>query len=209
MSPRASRHGRKAPRRARSSYSTAGLRTASGITRFYPSRDSAEDALSAGSFAVGALMVISGPFFPPSLLQPGPRADTRRCAVGTQATESDCALIGAQWVVTTAGAVASGPAIGGRLHVRIGDDQYAVEQLVYHPKWNGGVELRRDAAQVGRTVPAFPAVRLAWRVSTERSNASRRHAMSRTRVGLGRRSGRRRSGTIPRPPRSPRSSQRS
>src|SRR6185295_1665306 len=99
----------------------------------------AEEALIPGAFVLGALLAFTGPFFPPSLLQPGPRADTRRCAVGSFATQSDCALIGAQWVVTTAGAVATARPTGGRLHVRIGDAEYAVEQLVYHPKWDGGV----------------------------------------------------------------------
>ena len=112
--------------------------------------------MSAGSFAVGALMVISGPFFPPSLLQPGPRADTRRCALGAQATQSDCALIGAQWVVTTARAVAAARPSGGRLHVRIGDAEYAVEQLVYHPKWDGGVRHDVTLLRLAERVPAFP-----------------------------------------------------
>jgi hypothetical protein len=107
-------------------------------------------------FAVGAVMAISGPFFPPSLLQPRPRTDTRRCAVGAQATQSDCALIGAQWVVTTAGAVAAARPWGGRLHVRIGDSEYAVEQLVYHPKWNGGVRYDVTLLKLAERVPAFP-----------------------------------------------------
>jgi len=112
--------------------------------------------LSPGALAVGALIVISGPFFPPSLLQPGPRADTRRCAVGAQAAQSDCALIGAQWVVTTAGAVAAAPPSGGRLRVRIGDAEYEVEQLVYHPKWTGGLRYDVTLLKLTERVPAFP-----------------------------------------------------
>lgn len=112
--------------------------------------------MSIGTFAVGALLVIGGPFFPPSLLQPGPRADTRRCAVGAQATQSDCALIGAQWVVTTAGAVATARSSGGRLHVRIGGSEYEVEQLVYHPKWNGGLTYDVTLLKLTEHVPAFP-----------------------------------------------------
>ena len=133
--------------------------------------------MSAGSFAVGALMVISGPFFPPSLLQPGPRADTRRCAVGAQATESDCALIGAQWVVTTAGAVAAARPSGGRLHVRIGDAEYAVEQLVYHPKWDGGIRHDVTLLRLAERVPAFPVWPLPGEVSTKVECVAR-HAMS-------------------------------
>lgn len=109
-----------------------------------------------GAFVLGALLTFNGPFFPPSLVQPGPRADTRRCAVGARATQSDCALIGAQWVVTTAGAVATAKPSAGRLHVRIGDDDYAVEQLVYHPKWNGGVRYDVTLLKLTSRVPAFP-----------------------------------------------------
>jgi len=109
-----------------------------------------------GAFVLGAVLSFTGPFFPPSLLQPGPRVDTRRCAVGSFATQSDCALIGAQWVVTTAGAVATARPSGGRLHVRIGDDEYAVDQLVYHPKWNGGVRYDVTLLKLAARVPAFP-----------------------------------------------------
>ena len=128
--------------------------------------------MSAGSFAVAALMVISGPFFPPSLLQPGLRADTRRCAIGAQVTQSDCALIGAQWVVTTAGAVAAARPSGGHLHVRIGDTEYDVEQLVYHPKWDGGVRHDVTLLRLAERVPAFPLRPLPGEFP-RRSNASR------------------------------------
>jgi len=106
------------------------------------------------------MLAFGGPFFPPSLLAPGPRVDTRRCTIGAQATQSDCALIGAQWVVTTAGAVATALPTGGRLHVRIGDDQYAVEQLVYHPQWNGGVKYDVTLLKLMSRVPAFPVLPL-------------------------------------------------
>lgn len=93
--------------------------------------------MNPGMVAIGALIAFVGPYFPPSLLHAPVRADTRRCTLGAQSSQSDCALIGAQWVLTTAGTVATARPVGGRLHVRIGDDEYAVEQLVYHPKWNG------------------------------------------------------------------------
>ena len=109
-----------------------------------------------GSLVLAALVSFDGPFFPVSLVPPAPRADTRRCTIGAQATQSDCALIGAQWVVTTAGAVTSARPAGGRLHVRIGDDQYAVEQLVYHPKWNGGAKYDVTLLKLSDRVPAFP-----------------------------------------------------
>ena len=112
--------------------------------------------MSPGSFLLAALMAFDGPFFPASLVQPAPRADTRRCAVGAQVTQSDCALIGAQWVVTTAGAVANARPVRGRLHVRIGDDEFAVEQLVYHPKWNGGVKYDVTLLKLVERVPSFP-----------------------------------------------------
>ena len=112
--------------------------------------------MSPGTFAVLAVLSVSGPFFPPSLLHPAPRVDTRRCAVGAQATQSDCALIGAQWVLTTAGAVATARPVAGRLRVRIGDDEYTVEQLIYHPKWNGGVKHDVTLLKLGQPVPAFP-----------------------------------------------------
>jgi hypothetical protein len=98
----------------------------------------------------------SGPFFPPSFVQSAARADVRRCAIRAQATQTDCALIGAQWVVTTASAVAAARPVGGRLHVQIGDDQYAVEQLVYHPKLNGGARYDVTLVKLSAPVPAFP-----------------------------------------------------
>ena len=133
--------------------------------------------MSAGSFAVAALMVASGPFFPPSLLQPGLRADTRRCVVGAQVTESDCALIGAQWVVTTAGAVAAARPSGGHLHVRIGDTEYAVEHVVYHPKWDGGVLHDVTLLRLATRVPAFPLRPLPGEFPTK-VECITRHAMS-------------------------------
>ena len=133
--------------------------------------------MSAGSFAVASLLALSGPFFPPSLLQPGLRADTRRCAVGPQATQSDCALIAAQWVVTTAGAVAVARPTGGHLHVRIGDTEYAVEQLVYHPKWDGGVRHDVTLLKLVERVPAFPVRPLPGEFPTKVECVAR-HAMS-------------------------------
>lgn len=113
-----------------------------------------------GTFALAALLTFTGPFFPPSLLHPGLRADTRRCAIGARTTQSDCALIDAQWVVTTAGAVANARAVNGRLHVRIGDDEYTVDQLVYHPKWDGGIKYDVTLLKLTERVPAFPMVPL-------------------------------------------------
>jgi len=120
------------------------------------SRDSVEAFLSPGSFVLAVALAINGPFFPASLVQPARRADTRRCAIGAQAAQSDCALIGAQWVVTSAGAVAMARPVGGQLHVRIGDDTYAVEQLVYHPKWNGGIKYDVTLVRLTERVDAFP-----------------------------------------------------
>ena len=112
--------------------------------------------MSLGSLTLAAIVAFSGPFFPPSLLHSAPRADTRRCSVGVQATESDCALIAAQWVVTTAGAVANAHTVGGRMRVKIGDDQYVVEQLVYHPKWKGGAEYDVTLLKLSERVCSFP-----------------------------------------------------
>ena len=112
--------------------------------------------MSPGSFVLAVTLAFNGPFFPASLVQPPPRADTRRCAIGAQATQSDCALIGAQWVVTSAGAVATARPVGGRLHVRIGDDSYTVDQLVYHPKWNGGMKYDVTLLRLTERVPSFP-----------------------------------------------------
>ena len=118
--------------------------------------DTKEDSLIAGAFALATVLNSSSPFFPPGLLQPGARADVRRCTIGAQATQSDCALIGAQWVVTTAGAVASARPVAGRLHVRIGDDKYVVEQLVYHPKRDGGARYDVTLVKLASRVPEFP-----------------------------------------------------
>jgi hypothetical protein len=52
--------------------------------------------------------------------------------------------------------VATAKPSAGRLHVRIGDDEYAVEQLVYHPKWNGGVRYDVTLLKLMSRVPAFP-----------------------------------------------------
>jgi len=109
-----------------------------------------------GSLALAAVVAFSGPFFPPSLLHSTPRADTRRCSIGAQATESDCALIGAQWVVTTAGAVANAHTVGGQMRIKIGDDQYVVAQIVYHPKWNGGVKYDVTLLRLTEQVRSFP-----------------------------------------------------
>jgi hypothetical protein len=118
----------------------------------------AEAALHPGSFVLAALLAFDGPFFPASLVPSAPRADTRRCFIGAQAAHSDCALIGAEWVVTTAGAVSSARAVGGRLHVRIGDDDFTVEQLVYHPKWKGGIKYDVTLLKLTERVPAFPLI---------------------------------------------------
>lgn len=112
--------------------------------------------MSSGVFALSVVLAWSGPFFPPSVVQPAARADVRRCAIVAQATQSDCALIGAQWAVTTASAVAVARSAGAGLHVRIGDDEYDVEQLVYHPKWNGGARYDVTLVKLSAPVPAFP-----------------------------------------------------
>lgn len=108
------------------------------------------------TFVLAAVLALEGPFFPTSLAPPTPRADSRRCSIGGASTQSDCALIGAQWVVTTAGAVAAARTTGGRLRVHIGDDEFAVEQLVYHPKWNGGPRFDVTLLKLADRVPAFP-----------------------------------------------------
>jgi hypothetical protein len=107
-------------------------------------------------FALAVALAWSGPFFPPSFVQPAARADVRRCTIAVQATQSDCALIGAQWVVTTASAVSAARPVDGKLQVLIGNDQYAVEQLVYHPKWNGGARYDVTLVKLTAPVPAFP-----------------------------------------------------
>jgi hypothetical protein len=112
--------------------------------------------LSPGSFVLAAALSLNGPFFPASLVQPTPRADTRRCAVGAQVAQSDCALIGSQWVVTSAGAVAAARPIAGRLHVKIGDGDYVVDQLVYHPQWNGGIRYDVTLLKLTERVQSFP-----------------------------------------------------
>ena len=109
-----------------------------------------------GSFVLAALLTFEGPFFPTSLIPHGARADTRRCVVGSQGAQSDCALIGAQWVVTTAAAVASARPVAGRLHVRIGDTDFVVDQLVYHPKWNGSTKFDVTLLKLADRVPSFP-----------------------------------------------------
>jgi hypothetical protein len=118
--------------------------------------DRVEAFLNPGSFVLASLLSLNGPFFPASLIQPAPRADTRRCAVGAMATQSDCALIGAQWVVTSAGAVATARPVEGRLHVKIGDGDYVVDQLVYHPKWHGGIKYDITLLKLVERVQSFP-----------------------------------------------------
>ena len=112
--------------------------------------------MTPGSLTFAAVVAFSGPFFPPSLVHSVSRADTRRCSIGVHATESDCALIAAQWVVTTAGAVANAHTVGGRMRVKIGDDQYVVDQLVYHPRWKGGVEYDVTLLKLAEQVRSFP-----------------------------------------------------
>jgi hypothetical protein len=46
------------------------------------------------------------------------------------------------------------------LRVRIGDDEFAVDQLVYHPKWNGGVRYDVTLLKLVERVPAFPVLPL-------------------------------------------------
>jgi hypothetical protein len=109
-----------------------------------------------GSFVLVALLASNGPFFPTSIVPAVPHADTRRCTVGSQATLSDCALVGSQWVVTTASAVATARPSGGRIHVRIADTDHTVEQIVYHPKWNGGLKYDVTLLKLVDRVPLFP-----------------------------------------------------
>jgi trypsin len=116
--------------------------------------------LNPGMLAIGALIAFTGPYFPSASLRASVRADTRRCTLGAQATQSDCALVGAQWVLTSAGTVATARPVGGRLHVRIGDEEYAVEQLVYHPKWNGGGAHDVTLLKLANRVPSFPVLPL-------------------------------------------------
>lgn len=112
--------------------------------------------MTPGSLVIAAVLALNGPFFPASLVQPQPRADTRRCSIGANATQSDCALISADWVVTTAATVASARPVGGRLRVRIGDGDYGVEHLIYHPKWNGGLKYDVTLVKLTSRVPSFP-----------------------------------------------------
>jgi hypothetical protein len=46
--------------------------------------------------------------------------------------------------------------LAGRIHVRIADTEHAVEQIVYHPKWNGGLKYDVTLLKLGDRVPAFP-----------------------------------------------------
>lgn len=109
-----------------------------------------------GSYVLASLLALNGPFFPASLIVPRPRADTRRCVISGSASQSDCALIGPQWVVTTAAAIASAPPVDGRIRVHIGDEDFLVEQLIYHPKWHGGAKYDVTLVKLADTVPAFP-----------------------------------------------------
>ena len=65
-------------------------------------------------------------------------------------------MVELEFTVTSAGAVATARAVEGRLHVRIGDDTFTVEQLVYHPKWNGGIKYDVTLLRLTEPVPAFP-----------------------------------------------------
>lgn len=109
-----------------------------------------------GPFVLAALMTLAGPFFPPSLILSAPRADSRRCALGAVAGESNCALIGPQWVATTAGIVAGTRLVAGRLRVRVGDEEFAVDQVVYHPRWTGGTRFDITLLKLTERVPSFP-----------------------------------------------------
>jgi hypothetical protein len=97
-----------------------------------------------GSFVLVAVLVSNGPFFPTSIVPAVPHADTRRC------------IVGSQWVVTTASAVATARPSGGRIHVRIADTDHTVEQIVYHPKWNGGLKYDVTLLKLADRVPSFP-----------------------------------------------------
>ena len=90
------------------------------------------------SFVLAAVMALDGPYFPSARGLDTPRADVRRCTVAISTEASDCALIHEQWVVTRAGSVAAARTVNGAMRVRIGDDEFVVEQLVYHPEWKGG-----------------------------------------------------------------------
>ena len=131
-----------------------------GTSESRPDVTRAEDPVNPGILAIGALIAVVGPYFPPALLHAPVRVDTRRCALAPHATQSDCALIGAQWVLTTAATVASARPIAGRLQVRIGDDAYAVEQLVYHPKWHGNAAHDVALLKLANRVPSFPVLPL-------------------------------------------------
>ena len=112
--------------------------------------------MTPGSFVIAVVLSLNGPFFPASLVHPQPRADTRRCAIGANVAQSDCALISPDWVVTTAGAVSSARLVAGRLIVRIGDGEYGVAQLIYHPKWNGRAKYDITLMKLTARVPSFP-----------------------------------------------------
>lgn len=109
-----------------------------------------------GSYVLASLLALNGPFFPASLIVRQPQADTRRCVIGASTPQSDCALIGSQWVVTTAAAVAAARPLDGRIRVRIGDEEFAVDQLIYHPKWHGGVKYDVTLVRLADRVPGFP-----------------------------------------------------
>lgn len=112
--------------------------------------------MSHGTFVLTAAVALSGPFFPVSLVLPTPRADSRRCSISTEGAHSDCALIGPRWVATTAGAVAAAHPVGGKLRVRVGDDEFVADQIVYHPRWSGGAEFDVTLLKLNDRVPAFP-----------------------------------------------------
>ena len=108
------------------------------------------------SFVLAAVVGLDGPYFPAERILDQPRADVRRCTIGRSATTSDCALIHERWVVTRAGSVAAARTVNGTIRVRIGDDEFAVEQLVYHPEWKGGARHDVTLLKLTERVRAFP-----------------------------------------------------
>lgn len=116
--------------------------------------------MNPGMLAVSALITVVGPYFPPALVHLPARADSRRCMLASQTEQSDCALVGARWVLTTARTVATARPVGGHLHVRIGAEEYAVDQVVYQPNWNGGSKHDVTLLELVNRVPSFPVLPL-------------------------------------------------
>jgi hypothetical protein len=110
--------------------------------------------------AIGALLTVVGPYFPPALGHVPARADSRRCMLGPQTEQSDCALVGAQWVLTSARTVATARPVRGHLHVRIGAEEYAVDQVVFQPHSNGGANHDVTLLKLVNRVPSFPVLPL-------------------------------------------------